>query len=169
MPILTTRRGRGMRGYLPGSSPVPVYRFIPGAGVLPLPKGCGCHRRKHLGDDSSDDFNFGFPTGLIAPGAGGDIANVPSVANYPASPSSGLDYIPGISGNPTPMPPTTQAYQVSSSGVIPVLNNPSLSYLTTGAAVPTTALSAALGGSTIWWLLGGAALVGAVALMGKRR
>jgi hypothetical protein len=192
-----------MRGYLPGSSPIPVYNFLTG-GVLPAPGGCGCKGScgkcsktprgwkryneivtKRLGpgrysillkpglsglgqDDSGDVLNFfgapdpNAPNFGLTPGV-----SAPSVT-YPAAPSSGFAYDPtGISGNPVAMPPTTQSYQVSDSGVIPVLNNPSLAYLSTGAVIPTTALSA----SWEWWLLGGAALVGVVALMsgGKRR
>lgn len=206
MPILTTRRRRGMRGYLPGSSPIPVYSFLTGGGVLPAPmSSCGCKGTcgkcstkssrgwKRYNEIVTKRLGPGRYSILLSPGLGGlgqddsgDVFGVPDpaapnfgfpvYASYPASPQSGVVYAPdetapyAVSGNPQPITPTTQTYQVSDSGVMPVLNNPALSYLSSGAAVPTTAASA-MGGSLLWWLLGGAALVGVVVLSGsgKRR
>jgi hypothetical protein len=93
--------------------------------------------------------------------------DVPPGYGYGPSESGGVAVYPVTSGNPVAMPATTQSYQVSSSGVMPVLNNPALSYLSTGAAVPTG--SVASSSSLLYWLLGGAALVGVVLLSGGKR
>lgn len=187
-----------MRGYMRGSSPIPVYNFLTG-GVLPAPGGCGCKGScgkcaktprgwkryneivtKRLGPGrysillqpglsglGQDDSGTVAPT--IDTSYSGELIpyDIPAGYGYGPSPSGGVtaypagppSYADAISGNPQPMPPTTQAYQVSSSGVIPVL---------VGSGVGVSAPSLASGSSLLWWLLGGAALVGVVALSGGK-
>jgi len=100
------------------------------------------------------------------------VAAAAAAVNYPASPSSGLDYIPSNSGVG---PYATQA-SISApvlSLPVPVLNNPQ-SYVspTTGLTYATTAASATspLGGlSTSTVLLGGLGILAVVLLSMKKR
>lgn len=180
MPILNTRRRGGLRGYMPGSSPIPVYSFVMGGVLAPPAKksGCGCHRRGMRGLGQDDDLNFGIPSGLIDPSAGGNIANVSPAVNYPAAPGSGLVYAPSsadqISGNPQPMPVTTQAYSVDSSGVIPVFGSSTYSPLSAGGSVftPSSSLGQLFAGSSSTvLLLGGVGLFAALlfTMSGKKK
>lgn len=137
--------------------------------------GCPC---KRLGQDDSD-LNFGIPSGLIAPGAGGNIANVSMPVNYPASPDSGFTYVPSdTSVYGSSMGPASPYGAGYPSGIVPVLNNPSTSYLSVPTALnPTGSIVTTVGSatspigslSTMEILLGGAGLLVIVLLSGKKR
>lgn len=182
MPILNTRRRGGLRGYMPGSSPIPVYSFVMGGVLAPPAKksGCGCHRRgmRGLGDDGDGSVativDTSYSGETIAPivpaGYGYGPSPDGSVAVYPSGPPTG----PAVSGNPQPMPVTTPSYSVSSSGVQTVLNSATFSPLSAGGSVLTPSSSIGqlfAGSSSTILLLGGIGLF-AVLLMsmsGKKR
>jgi hypothetical protein len=88
---------------------------------------------------------------------------VSSPVSYPASPDSGLTYIP----NDPYASVTYGSTSYPSSAIIPVLNNPSISPLSYGSMVST---SGPLGGLSMTEILfGGAGLLTLVLLAGKKR
>jgi hypothetical protein len=118
--------------------------------------GCAC-KKKTLGRLGQDDFdpNFGIPSGLIV---GGDIATVPATVDYPASPSSGLTYVPtsAIPVDSSQYGTTSPTYDVlGTSGAVAQLSLPGATMLQTalGATSPLSSVNV----STLF--LGGAAIL----------
>jgi hypothetical protein len=182
MIINTSRRG-GLRGYMPGSSPLPAFSFVLGfgGGALPSPlrkqgKCCGgcaqgkpCSKtRKRLGDSlpiEEQPYYTGDYGGSNAPPPGISVDAPPQFIPPGGIPSGGTVINPGQPGYLTPGSP---AYAAATTAPWTALLAPGQPTMPGGAiAAPAPSFLSGISSSTL--LYGGLGLFVVLLLSMKRR